>query len=81
MVVAGATRREASGWHFEVVVHEHQVGSLEGRMLAVAECVWELEVEVGEEALPSCRPETSVVSSASAQRGSGSLVAFCPTVL
>jgi hypothetical protein len=48
-------------------------------MLAAAESEWKLEVEEGEEALPSCRPKTFVVSSALAQRGSVSLAAFYPT--
>ena len=50
-------------------------------MLAVAESVRELEVEEDEEALPSCRLETSVVSSVSAQRASASPAASYPTVL
>jgi hypothetical protein len=50
-------------------------------MLAAAESVWKLEVEEGEEVLPSCHLETSVVSSASAQRASAFLAAFYPTDL
>jgi hypothetical protein len=50
-------------------------------MLVVAESAQELEVEGAEEALPSCRLETSVVSSASARLASASHAAFCPIVV
>lgn len=80
--MAAATRREASGWHSEVVVHERLVGRLEARMSVVAESAREPEVEGAEGALPSCHLETSVVSSApAAQSPLASHPAFCPIVL
>jgi hypothetical protein len=42
-----------SDWHFEVVGHEHQVGSLGARMRVVVEFAQQLEVGKDEEVLPS----------------------------
>ena len=53
MVAVGVIQWEELGWHFEVVVHGHQAGSLGERMRVVAGSA--LKPEVGEdvEVLPS----------------------------
>jgi hypothetical protein len=70
---------EVSGWRFEVAAHEHQAGSLRGRMRAVAGSELGQEVEEDEGVLPSCRLVMFVVSTVSVQEVLVVLPSFSPT--